>query len=178
MTKVPLVLSWPFSVMPSLGVYEVYTHTADITPIGNVPSIATKVNELRGHSMVVAADPDQPIFVFIRFRNDADDTFSDWITGNFSVGGVAIRAAQSPLSFDGETLTLDFDAATLSVTDSSIGVKSGVFAARQSGAFTPAETGHDFGGTLDAASVEAALDALGERINELQAKLAAAGIGE
>lgn len=64
--------------------------------------------------------------------------------------------------------------AALIITESQIS-DLGSYATTQAGAYTAAETAHTE--PADFAAVKTALDALGTRINELQAKLVAAGIG-
>lgn len=65
--------------------------------------------------------------------------------------------------------------AALTITESQIS-DLGSYATTQTGAYTAAETAHTE--PADFAAVKAALDTLGTRINELQTKLIAAGIGE
>lgn len=64
--------------------------------------------------------------------------------------------------------------AALTITESQIS-DLGSYATTQTGAYTAAETAHTE--PADFAAVKTALDTLGTRINELQAKLVAAGIG-
>ncbi|NHK29200.1 hypothetical protein FF098_014865 [Parvularcula flava] len=104
--------------MPALGAYEVYRHSADITPTTDIPTTATKVNELRGHSMAFAADPNTTYYFFVRFRNDGNGQFSDWINGSVTTGELAIREATAPLSITDDTVSLAFDDTQFEVNES------------------------------------------------------------
>lgn len=172
--SVPVFLKWDAYEMPANGVYEVYSHTTQITDLSTVPNVATLIDELRGHTVGFAAPAEQNVYFYVRFRNDVTGDLGDWITGSITTGKNALRDVSAPLNRTNNIVGLSIDSGTLEVASSALKVKD-VFAGKSQTALTDAPTdaneAHSLPDPFDADDVNAALDALGVKINAVANRL-------